>query len=211
MEPEPIDAPHRRERSRLACVYTLEGDPVPETLVAALARPHAHLTLGRFESHFVGGGDAAWPLHEAFTFDDAALATSRGVFASDASGAVYAAFVPYSGTVLLLVAEVDVDPKAAVVILQETCFRRQELTIAGKPLLDQLVGGLPEAVVKALEPLTYGRDVHQLFMVGSRLAAELPSEEQDGDRSYRPPSCSSEGSSAARRLPTMKSWCTSRP
>src|SRR5205085_1368043 len=82
----------------LACVYTLEGDPVPERLVAELARPDAHLALGRFENHFVGGGDATWPLHKAFTFVDAALATSRGTFATGASGAVYAAFVPYSGT-----------------------------------------------------------------------------------------------------------------
>jgi uncharacterized integral membrane protein len=186
MEPELIDAPHRRERSRLACVYTLEGDPVPERLVAELARPDAHLALGRFENHFVGGGDATWPLHKAFTFVDAALATSRGTFATGASGDVYAAFVPYSGTVLLLVVDFDADAKAAVAILQETCFRRQKLTIAGKPLLDRFVGGLPEEVAKKLGPVTYGRDVHQLFMAGTRFAAELPAEEKNDDRSYLP-------------------------
>lgn len=185
MEPELIDAPHRRERSRLACVYTVEGKPVPEDCLENLDRPHAHLQLGRFENHFVGGGDAAWPLHETFTFADAALATSRGTFVSGTCGAVYAAFVPFSGSVLLLVLDVDADPKTAVTILQETCFRRQELTIAGEPLLDRFLGGLPEDVATELAPVTYGRDVHQLLMVGTRLAAELPAEEEDGDRSYR--------------------------
>jgi uncharacterized integral membrane protein len=186
MEPQLIDAPHRRERSRLACVFGLEAGDVPKDDLEQLDRPHAHLALGRFESHFVGGGDASWPLHRTFAFTDAALATSRGTFVSGVSGAVYAAFVPYSSAVLLLVLDVDADPKAAVTILQETCFRRQELTIAGVPLLEAFVDGLPAAVATKLGPVGHGRDVHQLFMVGTRLAAELPTEDAGGDRCYTP-------------------------
>jgi hypothetical protein len=186
MEPELIDAPHARERSRLACVFSLTGDPVPEKHLKGLERQHVHLELGRFEKHFDGdgAGDAAWPLHKARSFSDAALATSRGAFLSGASGAVYVAFVPRSGTVLLLVFDFDADLTASVNILQETCFRWKELTIGDRLLLDGFADGLPPKVAGSLASVSPGSDVHQLFMVGTRLAAELPAKDEHGDRIY---------------------------
>lgn len=186
MTPERIDAPHEREKSRLACVYSLQGDPIPKSRLGELARPDTYLELGRFRHHFVGEGDAAWPMQEAFRFANATLATQRGAFGSDAIGSAYVAFIPHSGRMLLLVFDFDADLTTAVAALQETCFRREELTVDGKLFLPELAGGLPQDLVKLLGPLSFGREVHQLFMVGTRLAAELPAEEKDGDRCYTP-------------------------
>jgi hypothetical protein len=178
MRPESIDSPVQREFSRLVCILSLQH--VEEDKLERLDPPEEFLALGRFRGHFKAVHQGMPRFTEARTWGAARVETTRGLAATVLRAEARIGVVPHSGSALVLWLDLDLDQDEAIVALQETCFRREKLSIDGDGLLDAMKKSLADNVDAAFD-----QEVHQILAPSRTLLAEL-GETDTGSEAFDP-------------------------
>jgi len=158
-----------RERTRLVAVYSLTN-----RLPGRYAEAHSLselLVFGRFGRHLASSETILPRVFHTDAVDDPRLVVGDDALAAVSRLRGLVVVTPRADAAVVL--DLEIDPAASgdavATLLAQTCFQRDELTVAGTPVLrwlaDQL---LPDA-----EQLTFGLDVHQIVYPGERLHDEI--------------------------------------
>ncbi|CAL9606718.1 hypothetical protein [Streptomyces sp. enrichment culture] len=171
-----------RPATRVRLLFSLTGRIDPDRAVGRLTD---RFDFGRFDAH-LRSGDAMLPVPVlAEHIDPTQLGLPGGDHGLRLSGAgLLVITTPRADATLIVDCDfADDTPTAALAPwLAATCFRRDALTLGGRPLLEAVGERLALA-----RPLAFGQNVHQLVLPGGRLLTELRTAAARGESALAAP------------------------
>jgi hypothetical protein len=165
-----------RERTRLVAVYSLTTR-LPKRYADARSLGEL-LVFGRFDRHLASSESILPRVFHTDAVDEPGLAVGDDALAAVRRLRGFVVVTPRADAAVVL--DLEIDPTASgdavATLLAQTCFQRDDLTVAGTPVLRWLAGRL---LPDADEPLEFGLDVHQIVYPGAALHDEILRDDVD--------------------------------